>query len=221
MRKITLGKGPASAHAGQGEIIREFTDGYMHGGLLALRVVDDEQRPVRLDVYRTEGQVSVVAAPADIAAGIGESDAAELVRLLIEKFPHLAAVTRAATDEAEIREISALIDGDPWGQNGPTSEVEQVTEDEVVLRIGDGTRDGLLVIADTSWDSNGTLLVTIRERIGGGDAGWIGGMPIERMRRLARRALSHPERTRSSRVVEKRIGHDGCGYVKFAVSRLP
>lgn len=89
------------------------------------------------------------------------------------------------------------------------------------LTIGDRTDDGLLEIADTNWDSNGTLRVTIRELIGEGDAGWIGGMPIRRMRTLARRAL--PEyrdgQTRSSRVVRKFVA-EGCGFVTFAVSRL-
>lgn len=90
-----------------------------------------------------------------------------------------------------------------------------------VLEIGDYSRDGLLQIADTNWDSNGTLRVTVRELIGGGDSGWIGGMPIRRMRNLARRAIMYPENTRSSRVVSKDNG-DGqdSGRVTFAVSRL-
>lgn len=85
------------------------------------------------------------------------------------------------------------------------------------LTIGDRTRDGLLEIADTSWDHNGTLNVTVRELIGSG--GWIGGLPIERMRRLARRALQHPDTIRSSRVVRRSRAY-GCDYVTFAVSRL-
>lgn len=90
---------------------------------------------------------------------------------------------------------------------------------EKVLTIGDCSRDGLLQIADTNWDGNGTLRVTVRELIGGGDAGWIGGMPIERMRRLARRALMYPEKTRSSRVIRKFVA-EGSGHITFAVSRL-
>jgi len=83
--------------------------------------------------------------------------------------------------------------------------------------IGDRTRDGLLEITDTHWDHNGTLLVTVRELIGSG--GWTGGLPLERMRRLARTALPHPEKTRSSRVV-RQWSAQGCDHVTFAVSRL-
>lgn len=88
------------------------------------------------------------------------------------------------------------------------------------LTIGDRTDDGLLEIADTNWDSNGTLRVTIRELIGGGDAAWVGGMPIARMRRLARRAISKPELTRSSQMVRKSQNGGNGGTVTFAVSRL-
>lgn len=87
------------------------------------------------------------------------------------------------------------------------------------LTIGDGTPDGLLQIIDTRWDFNGTMFVTVRELIGGGDNGWVGGMPIERMRRLARRAISHPEQTRSARIVHRFMA-EGCGAITFAVSRL-
>lgn len=86
-----------------------------------------------------------------------------------------------------------------------------------VLEIGDTNRDGLLIIADTRWDDNGTMFVTVRERIGTGC--WVGGLPIAEMRRLARRAITYPEKTRSSRVVRK-FTADGCDYVTFAVSRL-
>jgi len=86
-----------------------------------------------------------------------------------------------------------------------------------VLTIGDRSRDGLLEITDTRWDSNGTMFVTVRELIGTNS--WIGGIPIERMRRLARRALAHPEKTRSSRVVN-RFSHGDCDHVTFAVSRI-
>ena len=83
--------------------------------------------------------------------------------------------------------------------------------------IGDRTRDGLLEITETRWDSNGTLFVTVRELIGSGC--WIGGLPLDRMRRLARAAIPHPDKTTSSRVVRK-SSHYGCDYVTFAVSRL-
>jgi hypothetical protein len=84
------------------------------------------------------------------------------------------------------------------------------------LTIGDTSRDGLLQIVDTSWNHNGTMHVTVRELIG--HHCWIGGVPIEKMRRLARRAIHHPDKTRSSRVVRKSYS-EGCDYVTFAVSR--
>ena len=87
-----------------------------------------------------------------------------------------------------------------------------------VLTIGDTSRDGLLQIIDTNWDSNGTMRVTVRELIGTGC--WVGGLPIQRMRALARRAIDHPEKTRSSRVIRK-FSYGGCDFVTFAVSRLP
>lgn len=86
-----------------------------------------------------------------------------------------------------------------------------------VLEIGDTSRDGMLVITDRAWDHNGTLRVTVRENIGAGC--WVGGLPVERMRRLARRALPYPEKTRSSRVVRRWVAQ-GCEHVTFAVSRL-
>lgn len=86
------------------------------------------------------------------------------------------------------------------------------------LTIGDRSKDGLLEITDTRWDSNGTLFVTVRELIGTGC--WIGGLPISRMRALARRTLSPRVLTRSSRVV-RRWEYQGCEHVTFAVSRLP
>lgn len=85
------------------------------------------------------------------------------------------------------------------------------------LTIGDRTPDGLLEITDTRWDHNGTMFVTVRELIGTGC--WRGGLPVARMRRLARRALSHPGDTRSSRVVN-RFTSGGCDHITFAVSRL-
>ncbi len=86
-----------------------------------------------------------------------------------------------------------------------------------VLTVGDSTPDGLLVITDTAWDSNGTLRVTVRERMGAGC--WTGGLPMRRMRRLARRAIHHPDKTRSSRVL-RRWTANGCEHVTFAVTRL-
>lgn len=85
------------------------------------------------------------------------------------------------------------------------------------LNIGDRSSDGLLEITDTRWDSNGTLFVTVRELVGSGC--WVGGLPLARMRRLARRAIAHPEKTRSSRVVNE-FKSGGSDHVTFAVSRL-
>lgn len=93
------------------------------------------------------------------------------------------------------------------------------------LTINDTSRDGYLQITDTRWDSNGTMFVTVRELIGG--KCWnpaltpldSHGYPLAKARRLARRAISHPEQTRSSRVVN-RFTDGGCDAVTFAVSRL-
>lgn len=90
-------------------------------------------------------------------------------------------------------------------------------KEDGTLEIGDRSKDGLLEITDTSWDNNGTLKVTVRELIGHNS--WVGGIPIERMRRLARRALMYPEKTRSSRVFNQ-FTSGGCDHVTFAVSRL-
>lgn len=85
------------------------------------------------------------------------------------------------------------------------------------LTIGDRNPDGTLEITYTRWDSNGTLFVTVNELMGHG--AWIGGVPVRRMRTLARRALMYPDRTRSSRVV-RRWEHNGTTHITFAVSRL-
>lgn len=85
------------------------------------------------------------------------------------------------------------------------------------LTIADRNRDGMLEITDTRWDGNGTLFVTVRELMGHG--AWVGGVPVRRMRTLARRAISHPHLTRSSRVV-RRWESNGSTHITFAVSRL-
>jgi len=86
-----------------------------------------------------------------------------------------------------------------------------------VLTIGDRTRDGLLEIVDTNWNGDGVMRVTVRELIGTGC--WVGGLPIRRMRALARRAMPHPEKTRSARLI-RTFSDYGCDYATFAVSRL-
>jgi hypothetical protein len=95
---------------------------------------------------------------------------------------------------------------------------EVATWEDASATIGTTSPDGLLTITNTRWDGNGTLFVTVREEIGAGC--WIGGLPVARMRRLARRALPYPERTRSSRAV-RRWSAQGSDHVTFAVSRLP
>lgn len=72
-------------------------------------------------------------------------------------------------------------------------------------------------ITDTRVTSYATL-VTVRELMGTGC--WVGGTPVAAMRRLARKAVSHPELTRSSGVVRK-WSANGCDHATFAVSRLP
>lgn len=81
------------------------------------------------------------------------------------------------------------------------------------LTIHDTNRAGTLEIMDTAWDSNGTLRVTVR------DMTYNGRDNVAAMRRLARRALMHPERTRNSKVI-RRFRVDGCPYITFAVSRM-
>ena len=85
--------------------------------------------------------------------------------------------------------------------------------------IGDRSPDGLLEIVDTSWNHNGTLLVTVRETMGHDCI--VGGFPIRRARTLARGALPeyYKGQTRSSRVI-KRFTDGTCEYVTFAVSRI-
>lgn len=89
------------------------------------------------------------------------------------------------------------------------------------LEIGAFNRSGLAQIVDTSWDSNGTLMVTVREMIGGFNC-WTGGRnrAIRVMRDLARRALPeyHKGQTRSARTV-RTFYAGGCHYATFAVSR--
>lgn len=84
------------------------------------------------------------------------------------------------------------------------------------LKVGDTSRDGKLEIVATEWDHNGTLRVTV-------------ACPYPRTqksddaaRRLARRAISHPELTRKSPLVHvSPIVDDAYRiHVTFAISRL-
>lgn len=87
------------------------------------------------------------------------------------------------------------------------------------LEIRDRNRAGTLEITDTRWDSNGTLFVTVRELVG--DRCW--DLPKHKqdaaVRRFARRALSHPEQTRQSRIV-RRWHAESTDHWTVAVSRL-
>lgn len=89
------------------------------------------------------------------------------------------------------------------------------------LTIRDASRDGLLVITDTAWDHNGTLRVTVAEMIGerlDPDSRRYRNT-VKRARRLARRAIMHPEKTRSSRLLRSWYA-TGQTHFTFAVSRL-
>lgn len=79
--------------------------------------------------------------------------------------------------------------------------------------IGDFSRDGLLQIVDTSPQSDTCLRVTVREMIGGAD-GWVGGLPVGRMRRLAKTAY----RGATGSHLVRRFHASGCDYVTFAVT---
>lgn len=81
------------------------------------------------------------------------------------------------------------------------------------LTIGDRNRAGDLEITDTAWDHNGTMRVTVRELTGQCE------IDVAAARRLARRAIHHPEKTRSSRVIRTWFAQ-GSTHVTFAVSRL-
>ena len=88
------------------------------------------------------------------------------------------------------------------------------------LQIGDRSRDGLLRISDTSWDSNGTLRVTVTELIGSGCWTLSEAQLIAKARRFARRALMYPETITGSPLV--RTWHaQGSQHFTFAVTRLP
>lgn len=82
-----------------------------------------------------------------------------------------------------------------------------------ILTVGDTNRAGTLRIIGAEWDHNGTMRVTVEDTRGYGEP------DMRVMRRLARRTLMYPEKTRSSRVIAVRPGELGPA-VTFAVSRL-
>lgn len=85
------------------------------------------------------------------------------------------------------------------------------------VSIGDFSRNGLYQITDTSWDSNGTLRVTVREMIGERE------MPkarLEAMRRFARRALPEYHEGQTKGAATVRVWYaQGCSHATFAVTR--
>lgn len=85
------------------------------------------------------------------------------------------------------------------------------------LTVGDISRNGMYQITDTSWDSNGTLRVTVRERYG---VSMFGPQMLEAARRFARRALTehYKGETKSARTIRTWYA-DGCSHATFAVSR--
>ena len=87
------------------------------------------------------------------------------------------------------------------------------------LEIGDRSRDGLLEIADTNWDYNGTLTVTVRELVGGKCWNLPADKQDRKVRDFARRALMYPEKTRSARIVRKFYA-ESCDHWTVKVSRL-
>ena len=89
----------------------------------------------------------------------------------------------------------------------------------MTLTIGDTNRAGTLEITDTAWDSNGTMRVTVRELFG--DHCW--ALPRAQQERavrdFARRAISHPEKTRSARITRRWFA-ESTDHWTVAVSRL-
>lgn len=86
----------------------------------------------------------------------------------------------------------------------------------MVAEIRDTNPSGTVQITDTNWNFNGTLFVTVRELEGTRE-------PTENTfraaRRLARRAIHHPHKTRSSRLIRTWFA-GGTAHWTFAVSRI-
>ena len=88
-----------------------------------------------------------------------------------------------------------------------------------VLKIGEGSRDGVIQIVDTSWNSNGVLRVTVRELMGHNCWTISHEQLTRKMRDVAKRAIMYPEKTRSAKKVNEFV-HGGCQHMTFDVSRL-
>ena len=87
------------------------------------------------------------------------------------------------------------------------------------LKVGDTNRAGDMEITATHWNGNGTLYVTVA-------APWPRTQKTEdAARRLARRAIMYPKKTRSSRLVLSDLDTTNPAayriFLTFAVSRLP
>lgn len=88
-----------------------------------------------------------------------------------------------------------------------------------IATIGDTDRHETFRVVSTVWDSNGTLFVTIEnlsEQIK--ESQDLTSTDLERARRLARRCLMYPEKTRSSRLIRHKLA-DARLQMLFAVSR--
>lgn len=91
-----------------------------------------------------------------------------------------------------------------------------------IATVGDTDRSGRFTVVETFWDSNGTLTVTVEDASETAPASHADyeRHTLERARRLARRCLMHPEKTRSSRVLRSTTTDSGALRTAFAVSRL-
>lgn len=84
------------------------------------------------------------------------------------------------------------------------------------LKVGDTNRAGTMEVTATHWNSNGTLYVTVA-------CPWPRTQKTEdAARRLARRCIMYPEKTRSSRLIRVSDTLDDANrmFLTFAVSRL-
>lgn len=83
-------------------------------------------------------------------------------------------------------------------------------------QIGSRNPAGTYEITDTNLSHDGVLRVTVRELMG---VRALSDKDVATMRRLARRALPYPEKTKSSRMLRSWYS-GGCSHATFAVSRL-
>jgi hypothetical protein len=84
------------------------------------------------------------------------------------------------------------------------------------LKVGDTSRNGRYQVTDKRWDHNGTLQVDVRITT---EQPFLTDADIRAMRATARRAIGHPEHTRSARLIRK--WYVNGVHATFAVSRNP